>query len=495
MPQELHPASKIRHIDPSGYFSQKTIVALCTPMGGALAMVRISGTESIRIFSTLSKLNESNLVDRKALRCKLYGKNLKLIDDAVAVVYLGNRSFTGEPVVELCLHGSPIIAQKMIDEVIQLGARMALPGEFSFRAVKNGKLSLSQAEAVKDLIAADNDFALDLALEKLSGTQHQFVQQLRDQLLQLVTLAEVGIDFSDQDIDELSLPNLKIKIQSLLAVLNRLHSSFDRGKRISQGVSVSIFGLPNAGKSSFFNALIGEDRSIVSDQAGTTRDVVRERIHLQGRQGYVAFRIADTAGLRNSHDLIEGIGIDRSISSAESADILLVVVDGSHSDEGSTEQIILKQLENVETFFKKLKKIPSHILCLLTKVDLLKAKQIPIVQNQVNDFFSKLLGRSIPSVAVSSTQLIGVNQVAQILTDFAESELFRAPNEVVLSQVEHVQAVAQAIESLSRALSSADVVLFATDVRHAMNELGPLLGETIPDDVLGKIFSDFCIGK
>lgn len=474
---------KTRHLDPAGYLSQKTIVALSTPAGGALAVVRVSGSDASRILLALSK-NGGSLEDfseRAAKRIWLVDGNQKAIDDAVVVRYVGPRSFTGEDLIEISIHGSARIAQRLIDRILELGARPALPGEFSFRAVKNGKLQLSQAEAIKEVIAADNDLSLELALEKLSGSQHRFVEELQQELMQLVTLAEAGIDFSDQDLDEVSLPTLKKRAQQSLELLGRLSGSFQRGKRFADGVPVAFLGLPNAGKSSFFNALLGEDRSIVSEIAGTTRDVVREKIFLQdpATRETIAIRLADTAGIRKSDDQIEEIGVTRSLKSAEDSDLIVLIVDGKTTK--WDEFLVLASQESI-------RKKPRVVV--LTKKDQLSAEQLAKTEKELKGHLPEL-----PSVWVSSTRLEGVDRAGTLIASTARKLIERSPGEVVLTQFEHVNAVENSINCLKNAQQTPDIVLFATEVRHALNALGPLLGQTIPDDILGKIFSDFCIGK
>ena len=467
-----------RASDPAGYLSNKTIAALCTPTGGAICVLRISGSEAFSIANRLIQSSVQDLGARVASRVWLYGAEGKKLDDAVVVSFLNPKSFTGEDVVEFFLHGSPIIAQKVLDQIFEYGARLALPGEFSFRAVKNGKMTLSQAEAVKEIISAENDFALELALEKLSGSQHALIDRVRTELIQLITLGEVGIDFSDQDIDEVSLPRLKTRLKMILQLLTELQGSFDRGKRFQDGVPVAIFGLPNAGKSSFFNVLLGEDRSIVSDIAGTTRDVVREKLNLKGKGGYITFRLSDTAGLRKSGDVVESMGIERSLKAAKDSDFILVVLDGTNLN-----------LTEVSAFLNQVDLTKKTALGIVTKKDLIaEAEQGSVL-------------KSLGSLPVSSWQWIssktheGVHSVAEKMAAEAEKYLARKPGEVLLTRFEHVQAVEKALVSLKQAEIANDLVLFAADLRHAVGELGPLIGETLPDDVLGKIFSDFCIGK
>ncbi|MBU6155115.1 MAG: tRNA uridine-5-carboxymethylaminomethyl(34) synthesis GTPase MnmE [Bdellovibrionales bacterium] len=478
MPQAWQPASKERHIDASGYFSNRTIVALTTPAGGALCGLRISGASAIAIGCSLSGLQLSHEDHRRAKRVWLHDEKGARLDECLMLAFFAPHSFTGEDAVEMFLHGSPMIAQRVLEECFKLGARLALPGEFSFRAVKNGKLQISQAEAIKEVIAASNDFSLDLALEKLAGSQHQLVGAVKNELMQVCSLSEAGIDFSDQDIEEVSLPRLKARLNKVREQLEALRGSFDRGKRFNEGVPVSIFGLPNAGKSSFFNALLGEDRSIVSDIAGTTRDVVREKINLRGKSGQVTLRLSDTAGLRESSDVIEGIGIERSLRAAEESDIVVVVIDG-----------LEPHFERVKAYLDLVVLAGKAFVFVISKLDLLTNEARKELTDGVFHFFQQ------NAYFISSNSLEGVRDVADGLAACAGLQLIRKPGEVVLTQMEHVRAVESSLEILARAMVASDLVLFANDVRHAMNALGPLIGETLPDDVLGKIFSDFCIGK
>ena len=478
MPQTWQAASKERHFDASGYLSSRTIAALCTPTGGAICILRISGNDAISIAEKLSAKSLKKENHRRATRVWLRDSKSRRLDDGVLIPFFGPHSFTGEDTVEFFLHGSPMIAQRVLDECFEHGARLALPGEFSFRGVKNGKMTLSQAEAVKELIQAENDFALELALEKLSGSQHELIERIRADLMQLSTLSEVGIDFSDQDIDEVSLPRLRERLQRVITLLSELRGSFDRGKRFTDGVPVSIFGLPNAGKSSFFNALLGEDRSIVSNIAGTTRDVVREKLNLKADHGYVTLKLSDTAGLRKSSDVIEEIGIERSLKAARESDLVVVVIDGVSPD-----------LVEVKNYLSQVDLSQKSLSLVVSKKDLLISQSQVLMSAQILEMFH------VEPLFISSETHEGIQALAKQIANQAESHLQRKPGEVVLTQFEHVHAVDESLKCLNRAMEAIDLVLFATDIRHGMNELGPLIGETLPDDVLGKIFSDFCIGK
>ncbi len=462
--------------DASGYFSERTIVALSTPPGGALAIVRVSGSDAHRAVNALLSLadQERTASARVAHRVTLTHQGRK-IDDAILIRYLGNASFTGEDTAELTLHGSPIIAENVIQGILGDGARLAQRGEFSFRAVKNGKLKLTQAEAIGEVIAATNESALEVALEKLSGSEHRLIEELDQTLMQAVTLSELAIDFADQDVESVGLPALKSRVKVVQEKLERLQGSFDRGRRMMDGITLALFGLPNAGKSSLFNALLGEDRAIVSSIAGTTRDVLREKLNLRDASGALTFKLADTAGVRSSLDQIEKLGVERSNAAARDADLVLLVIDAEQPNVARVQEI----LSTARLGSKPL-------LGVVTKEDL-----------SLVDLAS--LKDAFPSVStwvqVSSVTLGGIADLAKELMRLGRSLVARTPQEVVLTKEEHLQAVIEAQKELFTALQTDDAVLFAAGMRHARAKLAPLLGFEVADDVLARIFSQFCIGK
>lgn len=269
--------------DKSGYLSEDTIAAIATAVGGPVALIRVSGPDAFSVMEKIASPSAANAAIRRATRSHLYDRDGKALDDALVLKFLSPDSFTGEDVVEFHVHGGAFNTRRILEQVFEAGARPALPGEFSFRAVRNGKMTLSQAQAVSDLISASNAAAVELALEKMSGSQTEFLRTIADTLRRLAVLAEAGIDFSDQDLDEVSLLRLQSQIPPVIETLGKLRSSYERGSRIQDGITLAFLGLPNAGKSSFFNSLLGEDRSIVSDLPGTTRDVVTEKLTLRER--------------------------------------------------------------------------------------------------------------------------------------------------------------------------------------------------------------------
>lgn len=467
----------------TGYLSEDTIAAISTEVGGAISVVRISGKQAFEALERITRSSQACLSEpRKMTRAHLFLENGELLDDALFVRFLNPQSYTGEDLVELHTHGGGFIAYRLLETLLSHGVRQALPGEFSFRAVRNGKMTLFQAQAVADLISASNENAIALALEKLSGNQNELIEGLSTGLRKIAVLGEIGIDFADQDLDEVSLPQLKKQIASTLTVLRNLENSYSRGIRVQEGVRVAFVGLPNAGKSSFFNALLGEDRSIVSEIAGTTRDVIREKLTLRGKRQTITLRLEDTAGLRATDNPIEKIGIQRTHHSLREADLLLFVVDPTISFGATQAQWETLQKSSQQELSKK-------TLGILAKSDLISE------ENRL-EWISRLKTLGIPSwSATSSVTGDGISDAVNTIVDFCENWTHREKGELLLTRMDHYTAVKATLIHLERAMGASEIDLFASDVRQALHSLGPLIGDTLPDDILGKIFSDFCIGK
>lgn len=464
--------------DTSGYLAQDTIAAIGTAVGGALSMIRVSGPGAFDALARLTgREQDRHAEERKLVRARLRDASGTELDDALFVRFVQPESYTGEDVVELHIHGGAFLASRVMETLQAHGVRQALAGEFSFRAVRNGKMTVSQAQAVADLISASNDGAIGLALEKMSGTQSQLVSGLATGLRHLAVLGEAGIDFADQDIDEVSLPQLKKRLTDINTTLERLQTSYARGVRLQDGVSVAFIGLPNAGKSSFFNALLGEDRSIVSEIAGTTRDVVRERITLRGTCATITLRLEDTAGLRLADNPIEKIGIERSQRSAREADLVLFIVDPESSPEDVRQQWLALGAPKEKT------------LGIFTKCDRIDA---PLL-TQAKKSCLELGIRSW--IETSAKTGAGIAEAIDAITAFCERWTRRDRGEVLLTRLDQLACVEGALVHLERAAHATEIDLFAADLRQALHALGPLIGETLPDDILGKIFSEFCIGK
>ena len=462
--------------DKAGYLSQDTIAAISTALGGAISLVRVSGPTAFSAFTALASPLAAFSPPRMLVRTRLKGARGP-IDDALSVRFVAPDSFTGEDVVEFHLHGSPLIASLLMEALAEQGVRQALPGEFSFRAVRNGKMDVPQAQALADLISSQNENAVTLALEKMSGTQRRLIGALGENLRQLATLSEVGIDFSDQNVEEVSLPRLKENLTPIALALKDLLHGYSRGSRIQSGVGVSFVGLPNSGKSSFFNALLGEDRSIVSDVAGTTRDIVREHLTLRGKNGMITLRMEDTAGLRKTDDHVEKIGIEKTRRSAGDAELILFLLDCSGSVAEAHEQWLA------------LGRPSGRAIGILTKCDLASVDQLSQTKEALASF------KIHPWVETSSLTGAGISGAIDAILKHCENWNHVGKGEILLTRLDQAQAVSAAVEHLTRAALAPELDLFASDLRHALHSLGALIGETPSDEVLGRIFSSFCIGK
>lgn len=466
--------------DKSGYLSNDSIAAVSSALGGAVAVIRLSGPE---VFSSIEKVIGKNAfrkakkVPRTLIRAELFDNKGKKLDSVLLAAFPSPASYTGEDVIEIHTHGSPFIAARILEDLRELGIRQALPGEFSFRAVRNGKLTLSQAEAVADLISASNDGALSLAHEKISGGQSRQIEETAETLRHLAMICEAGIDFSDQDIPEVRLENLKDKLTNILKLLTELKSGFSRGRLIQEGISVALIGLPNSGKSSLFNAFLGEDRAIVSAVPGTTRDVIREHLTLQGRLTNLTFRLEDTAGIRKINDEVERFGIEKAQASARNADIILFIVDPKMNVSESIRVLNETRLE------------PDKTLGVITKADLISSQRSEEI---ITELKKSGIREWLVTSAVNGN---GVAEAAEKLVELGSKLVKRDPNEVLLTRKNQFEAVCDAVEHLKRAKDVEERDLFAADIRHALYSLSPLIGDTVPDDILGKIFAEFCIGK
>lgn len=477
------PSLLPRGPDKSGYLAQDTVAAISSALGGAIAVLRLSGPDAFPIAMGVAGLNPSGLPEpRRLARVRLRSREGVELDDALIAFFPAPDTFTGEDLVEFHVHGGSFVATRILEELLLRGARQALPGEFAFRGVRNGKMSISQAQAIHDLIRAGNDQAVSLALEKLSGTQNALLGEIAEKLRTLAALGELGIDFSDQDVEEVSLPRLKERLSSAIRALERLKDTYGRGTRIQEGLGVAFVGLPNAGKSSFFNALLGEDRSIVSEVEGTTRDVVRERLTLRGAKSSVTLRLEDTAGLRSTRDRVETLGIERAQKSARAADIILFL-----ADPGSDPLRVREQWQDLLALVGP--NLPKKTLGILTKTD-------AIGPSAVSRFKDELRGAGPEGwIATSALSGEGIAQAIEALTGLAERWTRREKGEVLLTRLDHLQAIEGALEHLTRSLKVGEIDLFASDIRQGLFALSPLIGETPPDEILGRIFSEFCIGK
>ncbi|MEM6261732.1 MAG: tRNA uridine-5-carboxymethylaminomethyl(34) synthesis GTPase MnmE [Bacteroidota bacterium] len=450
-----------------------TIVAISTPPGvGALGMIRLSGPEAVAITHQAFRPAKLKEATGHSLHYGRFFVKEHPLDEVVVSVFRAPRSFTKEEVVEISFHGSPYILRKALTELVRLGARLAEPGEFTQRAFLNGALDLAQAEAVADLIASSSAGAHQMALAQLRGGVSDELKGLREQLLNFTSLIELELDFGEEDVEFADRTQLNDLIQRMLARLSGLIDSFKLGNALKQGVPTVILGKPNAGKSTLLNALLNEQRAIVSDIPGTTRDVIEDRIVLEG----IEFRLMDTAGVRETDDQIEQEGVRRSLSLAQEASFLLYVFD-------------LQTESPVEAsgYVQELD-LPSDtaILLLGNKTDLLEA--VP-----------KIPTLPYPSLSISAKSKEHLPTVTHAMVEQVQAFAHQQPGQPLISNVRHHHALTQARDALLEVRQGLAYGLtgdlLTIDIRTALHHIGEITGEISTDEVLGNIFGKFCIGK
>jgi tRNA modification GTPase len=454
--------------------NQDTICALSTPNGvGAIAIIRVSGDKALEI---VSKAFSKNLLDKNSHTAHFgYFKkpNGDLVDEVLITVFADGKSFTGEESAEIACHASPYIQQQIIQTLLDGGCRLANPGEYTMRAFMNGKLDLSQAEAVADLIASQSKGAHDIALKQLRGGFSSELKDLREKLIHFASLVELELDFAEEDVEFADRKELLQLVIDVLNFINRLAKSFELGNAIKNGVPVAIVGAPNTGKSTLLNQLLGEERAIVSNIAGTTRDVIEEVLNIDGIQ----FRLIDTAGIREGAEEIEAMGIERSKEKIYQANIVLCLADVSK--ENSLEEVVLWSKEIQTTYHDK------KIIIVANKVDVLENKR---TSSEVE----------MPLIFISAKAGFGIEELKQKLVELITGD-FNMANETIVSNVRHFDALKRTATSLEKAKFdlendiTADFV--AMDIRQAMYDLGTITGDISTDDLLGNIFAKFCIGK
>ena len=462
-----------------------TICALSTPPGrGGVAVVRVSGPDA---WSVVDGLCKGKLVGtrpgRSVLRHLMDGE--ALLDEALILPFRGPRSFTGEDVVECHIHGSPYIAQRLMECLVDAGCRPALPGEFTQRAFLHGKRDLAQAEAIGDLIDADHAGAHRLALQQLGGGFSQEINAFREALIEYAALMELELDFGEEDVEFADREGYRNHVTSLLERIDQLLQGFSTGRAIAEGVPVAILGAPNRGKSTLLNALLREDRAIVSNTPGTTRDTLEEVLTLEG----IRFRFIDTAGLRETTDDIEAEGIRRAWAKAAGARFILYLLDARDlaTEEGRTSasQEIQDAASSLKEAADALGEPIGTLIVLVNKTDLHPAPEAwrPEVGHEM--------------LAISAEERVGLEALEQRLGRDYRSAL--AEDRILITNLRHREALQRTREALQRALEGLDAGLsgdlLAVDHREALEQLGRITGEVTPDDLLGHIFSNFCIGK
>ncbi|MFN8436401.1 MAG: tRNA uridine-5-carboxymethylaminomethyl(34) synthesis GTPase MnmE [Cytophagales bacterium] len=446
---------------------QETIVALSTASGvGAIAVIRLSGIDSFDIVNKVFRGKDLKIQKSHTAHFGLIVENEAIIDEVVVTIFKGPQSFTKEDVVEISCHGSPYIVNKIIRLLIKNGARSANAGEFTQRAFLNGRFDLTQAEAVADLIASENELSHQLAVKQLRGGFAKEIQNLRTELIDFASLIELELDFSEEDVEFANRDHLKTNIYKILHVISPLIQSFEWGNTVKNGVPVVIVGRPNAGKSTLLNTLLNEERAIVSDIAGTTRDTIEEYFVING----LKFRLIDTAGLRDTVDTIESIGIKKAYEKINEADIVIYLYDST--------QMTAKELK-------------SDLEALT-----IKDQKLLVIGNKAD----KLTDKS----KLEHTQLLLSAQVASDV-EVLKNELFKiassqkGSSDNVITNSRHYESLLKTQEALEQVLNGMELGItsdfIAMDIRLALHHLGLITGEVTTDDLLGNIFGKFCIGK
>jgi tRNA modification GTPase len=461
--------------------NQDTIVALATPSGaGAIAVIRLSGEKAISIADGCFKSVKSKKTLKNQKTHTIHLGHIidatRVVDEVLVSVFKNPNSYTGEDVVEISCHGSNYIQQEIIQLFLRNGCRMATAGEYTLRAFLNGKLDLSQAEAVADLISSDNEASHQIAMQQMRGGFSSEIAKLREELLNFASLIELELDFAEEDVEFADRKQFKDLVERITFVLKRLIDSFAVGNVIKNGIPVAIVGEPNVGKSTLLNALLNEDRAIVSEIAGTTRDTIEDEISIGG----IGFRFIDTAGIRETKDVIEGLGIQKTFEKIEQAQVVIYLFDASdYKSSGIKFQVEIEKIKN---------KYPQKSLIVIAnKIDKLSEEEKLNLKSQILDV--ELL---------SAKTNIGVDSLQEKLLSFVNTGALRN-NDTIVTNSRHYDSLLNAFEEVDKVKqgleSSLSGDLLAIDIRQALYYFGEITGEITNDDLLGNIFANFCIGK
>jgi len=455
------------------------ICALATASGmGAISIIRVSGPDAIAICDQLFKSVKTgkSLLHQKSHTIHLgtFIDNDNLIDEVLVSIFKGPNSYTGENIVEISCHGSTFIQQQILQILIKNGCRNAEPGEFTFRAFMNGKMDLTQAEAVADLISSSNEKSHKLALSQMRGGFSSEIQALRNQLIKFASLIELELDFSSEDVEFADRSELQELLNRLKHVIRRLIDSFSLGNVLKNGIPVAIVGEPNVGKSTLLNALLNDDRAIVSEIAGTTRDTIEDEIIIKG----ICFRFIDTAGIRDTEDSIETIGIEKTYEKINQAKVVLYIFD-----------VATATFEKVSN---ELKKLENHI----------NGKQLIIIANKIDQADASQIKANFGDIEnllfISAKQKENIQHLITLLTDKVKKGIL-SNNDVIVSNSRHFEALSNALSHIVQVQEGLEAYisgdLLAMDIRQSLYHLGEITGEISTDDLLDSIFRDFCIGK
>ena len=457
-----------------------TICALATANGvGALGIIRISGNDALAVVQ--KSFPGKNLAKQKShtIHYGYFMEGEEAIDEVMISIFLAPKSFTTENSVEIAFHGSPHIGKRILETLIKNGARMAKAGEFTLRAFMNGRIDLSQAEAIADVIASENEASRKVAISQLKGGITNEISLLRTDLLNFVSLIELELDFAEEDVEFADRTALTQLLNKIEVKLHSLIESFQYGNAIKNGTAVAIIGKPNAGKSTLLNALLKEERAIVSNIAGTTRDTIEEILHIKGH----AFRLIDTAGLRETVDEIEAIGVKKAKEKVENANILVYLTDAGTEDFS----------EDIEMIKSLLRADLKLIIC-ATKID----EVVPTQYEKAEDIFRKEIAHEFDFITISAVENQNIQDLKNELSSYVE-QLKASENNVVITNQRHFEALRKslnAVHKVNKAITlRISTELLAYELRNALEHLGEISGEVTNDEVLGNIFSKFCIGK
>ncbi len=456
-----------------------TIIALATPYGvGAIAVIRLSGARAIeRVSEFFDSRRKGKLLKEQASHTVHLGyirEGDRILDEVLATVFRAPHSYTGENVVEISCHGSTFIQQEILQLFLKHGVRHADAGEFTLRAFLNGKMDLSQAEAVADLIASDSQASHDIALQQMRGGFSSEIAALRDELVHFASMIELELDFVEEDVEFADRAQFEELIQRIRQVVKRLIDSFALGNVLKNGIPVAIVGEPNVGKSTLLNALLNEEKAIVSDIAGTTRDAIEDEMTLNG----VSYRFIDTAGIRETSDVVENIGIQKTFENIEKAQLVLQLLDG--------ETIDLSRVESEVSVLRK--KYPEKkILTLVNKSDKVSPKDRSVLTEKHPDW-----------LLISAKTKEGIDLLLEHLSDLINTGAL-SNQQTVVSNSRHFEALTKALDALNEVQKGMDQNissdLMAIDIRQSLYHLGEITGAITTEDLLGNIFANFCIGK
>ena len=459
-----------------------TIIALATPSGvGAISVIRLSGENAIQIVDANFRSVRKNKVLKNAKTHTIHlghmMSNGMILDEVLVSIFKNPRSYTGENVVEISCHGSRFIQQEIIQLFLQKGCRMADNGEFTKRAFLNGKMDLSQAEAVADVIASNSAASHQMAIQQMRGGITNELKELRAQLLDFAALIELELDFSGEDVEFADRSKFKELVAKISFVLKRLIDSFAFGNAMKNGIPVAIIGEPNVGKSTLLNTLLNEEKAIVSEIAGTTRDAIEDELIIEG----VAFRFIDTAGIRQTEDVVENIGIKKTYEKAENAQLIVFLLDSNKFSHAS--DVFLDEIETIK------KRFPTkRLLVIANKTDTLSCHDRAILESEIADL-----------ILLSAKEKTGITVLKEALTSLVNTGAL-SNNETIVTNSRHFEALNNALTAISSVQQGIDLKistdLFSIDIRECLRHLGNITGEyDVDKDILGHIFSNFCIGK